>query len=145
MLYDCESVVEFCVASSVVFSTMAFKAEYLNEARWGMGKSNTPGFAWSWEELVFWQIAGAGMPSTAGIIEKSIGRSHTACGIRIISMRGPLPVTYPVPFGRSASCFLFGSSPHQFLSANSFLLKTSFSPRAWPIASALCSSDMLRG
>jgi hypothetical protein len=40
-------VVGFCVASSVVFSTVAFKAEYLNEARWVMGKSNTPGFAWS--------------------------------------------------------------------------------------------------
>ena len=105
MLYDCESVVEFCVASSVVFSTMAFKAEYLNEARWGMGKSNTPGFAWSWAELFFWQIAGVGMPSTAGMIEKPIGRSHIACGIRIISMLGPLPVPYPVPFGRRALCF----------------------------------------
>jgi hypothetical protein len=42
-LYDCDSVVGFCVASSVVFSTVAFKAEYLNEARWGIGKATHQG------------------------------------------------------------------------------------------------------
>jgi hypothetical protein len=69
--YDCDFVVGFCVASSVVFSTMAFKAEYLNEARWGMLKS-THRVCMVLGGVILLQVAGVGMPSTADMIEKSI-------------------------------------------------------------------------